>query len=67
MVDLNTSDHLSTVIKFKGACCLRENEGYDPDLKVALGQSNKLTPFLNSVYSSVQEIGCNIGQVSTSL
>ena len=53
MVDLNTSDHLPIVIKFKGSCYLRENEGYDLDLKVALGQSNKLTPFLNSVYSSV--------------
>ena len=25
MLDLNTSDHLPIVIKFKGACCLRGN------------------------------------------
>ena len=67
MVDLNTSDHLPIVIKFKGACCLRENEGYDPDLKVAWERANRLTPFLNSVYSSVQEIGSEIGQVSSIL
>ena len=77
MVDLNTSDHLPIVIKFKGVCCLRENEGYDPDLEVAWDRAkgegalegyreelkNRPTPFLN-VYSSVQEIGSEIGQVS---
>ena len=78
MVDLNTSDHLPIVIKFKGVCYLRENEGYDPDLEVAWDRAkgegalegyheelkNRLTPFLNNVYSSVQEIGSEIGQVS---
>ena len=39
MVDLNTSDHLPIVIKLKGACCLRENEGYNPELKVAWGRA----------------------------
>ena len=47
--------------------CLRENEGYDPDLKVAWGRANRLTPFLNSVYSSVQKLGSEIGQVSSIL
>ena len=36
-------------------------EGYREEVK------NRLTPFLNSVYSSVQEIGSEIGQVSSIL
>ena len=69
------------MIKFKGVCCLRENEGYGPDLEVAWGRAkwkgalegyseelkNRLTPFLNNLYSSVQEIGSEIGQVSSVL